>query len=399
LARELQFTPSHGESYAKEQKNVKQIIIVAVTLATLFACSNPTLQVVSPAGNNGELVISSVNPEGSGLQARTVFPEFALGDVEQYTVALTNGPGSTASHSVVVASDGNGDFAEAVTFTDLIPGPWTLSVTGNNSEAEVVLFGSESVFVAGGERRTFSVPVRLLEGDDDLGRWAASYSWPSELLGEGDYDKIGAVSGYRIFIQDAATQEVTEVSGTESQSLESSGISVFFAPDEQALTVTAEDQASQSFWLTVELLTDRADPFQVLARYDERWYVRGNLTSSTAVAFAESDFSFGGGANIALDLTDLDRFEELTDNYFFETPGSSVAAGETFSIQAAGLENVSFGWRINGEAVADVTGDTLTMETTAAEAGQVRRITLVVTAADGTRYSAGHSVRIIAVEE
>ncbi len=378
---------------------MKKIIIIIVTLAAAFACSNPTLQVTSAADSSGELTISSVRPEGSGLQARTVFPEFELGDVDSYTVALTNGPGGTTSHSVVVDADGSGDFAEAVVFTDLIPGPWTLSVTGRNSDSEVVLVGTQSVFVAGGERRTFTVPVRLLDGADDLGRWAASYSWPEELTGDGGFDKIGSVTGYRIFIQDASTQDVTEITGTGSQSLETAGITVFFAPDAQDLTITAEDQASQSFWLTVELLTDRADPFQVLARYDERWYVRGNLTSSTAVAFAETDFSFGGGANIALDLTDLDRFEELTDNYFFETPGSSVAAGETFTIQAAGLENVSFGWRINGEALADATGDTLTMETTAAEAGQVKRITLVVTAADGTRYSAGHSVRIIAVED
>ena len=378
---------------------MKTRIIIGVTLAAAFACSNPTIQVTSPADSAGELAISSVHPEGSGLQASTVFPEFDLSDVASYTVALTNGPGRTDPHSVVVDANGSGNFAEAVVFTNLIPGRWTLSVTGRNSDSEVVLAGSQSVFVAGGERRTFTVPVRLLDGADDLGQWAANFSWPEELTGEGGFDKIGAVTGYRIYIQDASTQNVTEIIGTSSQSLETAGITVFFAPDAKDLTITAEDQASQSFWLTVELLTDRADPFQVLARYDERWYVRGNLTSSTAVAFAETDFSFGGGANIALDLTDLDRFEELTDNYFFETPGSSVAAGETFTIQAAGLENVSFGWRINGEALADATGDTLTMETTAAEAGQVKRITLVVTAADGTRYSAGHSVRIIAVED
>ncbi|TVQ21074.1 MAG: hypothetical protein EA383_17510 [Spirochaetaceae bacterium] len=378
---------------------MKKMYFVIVALATLFACSNPAVSITPTRGASGELVVSSVRPEGNGLQASTVFPEFELGDVASYTVALTNGPGDTSSHSTTVNTNGSGDFAEEVAFTDLIPGRWTLSVTGRNSDAEVVLFGSQSVFVAGGERRSFVVPVRLLEGENDLGRWAATFTWPQELLGDGDFDKLGDITGYRVSIQDAVSQDVTVITGTGSQTLEGTGIAVFFAPEDQDLTITADDQTSQSFWLTVELLTDRADPFQVLARYDERWYVRGNLTSSTAVTFAESDFSFGGGATIALDLSDLDRFEELTDNYFFETPGSSVAAGETFTIQAAGLDNVTFGWRMNGEAIADATSNTLSIETTAAEAGQVKRITLVVTAADGTRYSAGHSVRIIAVED
>ncbi|MFP4509877.1 MAG: hypothetical protein ACLFNQ_07075 [Spirochaetaceae bacterium] len=378
---------------------MKKMYVVLIALAALSACSNPAITARASGGPTGELVVSSVQPEGNGLQASTVFPEFELDDVESYTVALTNGPGGTGSHSTTVNTNGSGEFAEEVTFTDLIPGRWTLSVTGRNSDTEVVIVGSRSVFVAGGERRNFVVPVRLLEGENDLGSWAAAFTWPKELLGEGDFDKLGDVTGYRISIQDAVSQDATAITGKDSQTFEDTGISVFFSPGEQDLTITADDQTSQSFWLTVELLTDRADPFQVLARYDERWYVRGNLRSSTAVTFAESDFSFGGAATIALDLSDLDRFEELTDNYFFETPGSSIAAGESFSIQAAGLDNVTFGWRMNGEAIADATDATLSVATTEAEAGQVKRITLVVTAADGTRYSAGHSVRVIAVEE
>ncbi|MFW6252698.1 MAG: hypothetical protein ACOC4F_02095, partial [bacterium] len=81
---------------------MKKMYVVLIALAALSACSNPAITARASGGPTGELVVSSVQPEGNGLQASTVFPEFELDDVESYTVALTNGPGGTGSHSTTV---------------------------------------------------------------------------------------------------------------------------------------------------------------------------------------------------------------------------------------------------------------------------------------------------------
>lgn len=366
--------------------------LVVLLLFATASCINPYIDVrhASEPREGTGIRVTGFNA-AEGIRAATVFPDLSLADIHSYRVEVADGPG--AGQAQVVRASGGG-LAEPVEFRDLVPGSWTLIVSGYDRDpssvdpaARKIVSGIQTIRVRAGNFSDVTVPIGFIDGGE--GDWNVTLSWPT-VEGDGGYARTDVVTGHRVWINGEAVDPAL--------------VSIDLDSPSRVLAIAESARPSGSFWLTVELTADKPAPYETVARYDELWYVRGNLTTRKTVALRESDFSFGGGSRIVLDLSEIERYRELRDNYFVTAP-STTEAGDQFVITAAGIEGATFAWRIDGTPVTGATtgaslsdgGATLTLDTGTAEAGVVKRLTLVVEK-NGMLYSASHAVRLVVSE-
>ncbi len=385
-------------------------LIAAIGVIALIAagCSNPFGGSDGSDGGNadgsatGSVSVTGVQPDGEGLSAQTVFPEFSLTEVMHYRVELTNNSEAPEPDAQVVdAVDGQPDGAE---FLDLVPDTWTVTIEGfgdpgggEPTDGPKLVRGESSVVVERGQITSVEVGVELLDAEaagDDHGSIRFTLTWP-ESVGTEYQDTADFIENYEITLADADDSETTfAVDPTEHE--------VLFNVDEQVLTIERELPAGRYF-LTATLNSNKPDPYQIVARYDELWYVYANVETQNSVELTEQQFSFGGGATFTVTIED---FEDL-EQFFEGAADSSVAAGSEFALSAAWdslADDAILRWRIEGEYVEHgeqldglgsitIDGDALSFTPQEDAAGRTIVVTLVVEL-DGMLYSGAHSVTI-----
>ncbi|MGM0675543.1 MAG: hypothetical protein ACQETQ_12685, partial [Spirochaetota bacterium] len=331
------------------RRNIRAVIhgVVAAALAVaLIGCTSPFLADEPSGDDTGGLRISGV--ASGGVSTQTVFPSFDLTDVASYEVSLSNGPsGSTEPDPVVVSSDDTGQISTAVEFEDLVPGDWTLTVEGYDAEPvdgaipgtakKLVSNGGETISITRGEYNETTVAVELLDTDlssDGNGDWEVDITWPATDDAFDGYETTDVVTEYDYTLTNIDTDTVVDSgSGTDTDiTLDETTL----AESVQVLNLGGSVPPG-AYFLDVELSSENAAPYTTVARYSEIWYVYENVTTSRLlentehVALTESDFSFGGGASISVNIeteSDLETFFEQLD----ESGSSEVAANTEFSV-------------------------------------------------------------------
>lgn len=320
----------------------------------LVGCTNPFVADNALPGDTGGLTISGIYTGTSGASnaiSYTVFGSVSLDDVEQYEVTVTDGPGGGGDQTAEVAADADG-FAATVEFEDLVPGEWTVDVTGYDDAGAPIVRGSAPVIVERGEYTAVDVPVAPTTGEGD-GDMTLDIEWPTQEAG--DYPTTDVVTGFSYSIvgldgqnDDRDSDGVVQLDDIDSEP----AYSHEEGDGEHTLTIDKEGFDSGAYFVQVELTTDSHSPYGTAARYDEVWYVYDNLTTEHTVALTESDFSFGGGAGISVTLQTEEDLQQFFDG--LDESGEEIASGAEFSISVdledsdgGSIDGASLTWRIN----------------------------------------------------
>jgi hypothetical protein len=335
------------------------------------------------SGPFGILRIDNISPGGDGIAIATVFPSVNPSDITHYRITVQNGPEDAPEQQQVVTTDGSGGLSAPVEFIDLVPGEWTVVVEGFNGDPAAggtqLLSGSSSVTILAGQTATVDVPVALISDAAVDGTWSLRVEWPVQT--DPDYATTDVVTEVR-YSTDGGSSWTIAGSEADASILTDAG---------NRYVEMGGTRSPGTFFLTVELLADKPEPYDTVARYDEAWHVFGNTTTSRTLSLTEADFSYGGGVGVTVTI---DIPEELP-GFFDGTPDSTVAAGSDFTITANVAGATAYQWRVDGTPQGGATGETFTLSTAAEEVGVVRAITLSVTV-DGMVYSGTHRVRIVA---
>lgn len=363
---------------------IARIVAPLALVVALVGCTNPFLADNQLLGGTGGIRISGVQSAASGGSTSiraTVFPVVELSYAGSYDVVIKDGPGGGGDQTregVGVTEDGF--FEDNVEFVDLVPGEWTVEVIGYDAGGREFVRGETPVTVVRGEVATSDVPVRPNSGDGN-GDLALDLVWPAQ--DDGEYRTTDVVTGYTYTIAGVDGQSGRDSDGIQPYSEEAQG-------GEYTLSIDEEDLEAGAYLVTVELVSENASPYGTVARYDELWYVYGNLTTAHTVHLDESDFSFGGGAGIGVTLEteeDLNRFFSGLDE-----SGQEVASGAPFTISVA-LEDsegnditdsATLSWRINGKAVAADQGELDLVEFSGGEDRTIGRLTGIATEVEGS---------------
>lgn len=384
-----------------------RVLLTMATIALLFGCTSP----FTPSSGNGpldrsgsgsdsgltdggeqsgtgseelgSLRINNVNPGGDGIRIATVFPGVAASDITHYRITVGSGPAGSSPQEQTVTSDGSGGLSSPVVFTDLVPGEWTVTVSGFDGEpgsgGTEMVSGSNTVTISAGAVQSLDVPVALLSDASTTGSWSLRLEWPAQS--SPDYATTDVVSAVE-YTTDGGT--TWQTAGTEADA------TILTDGGDTRYVEIAGTRSPGSFFLTVRLAADKPAPYDIVARYDEMWHVFGNTTTQNTVALTESDFSYGGGTSVSVSL---DLPADLS-SFFSGTPASTVAAGSDFSITADVAGAAAYQWRVDGQEQAGATSESFTLSTSTDEVGIVKTITLSVTV-DGTTYSGTHRVRVV----
>ena len=368
--------------------------IVLVAVALLVGCTAPydPGEGFDPLGDAadaieeffGSLRIISVTADAEALGASTVFPDVdsVSADITHYRLELSDGPEGAAGQSRSVTADpDSGDISTPVEFTGLVPGEWTLTVTGYDADPAVdgveVVSGSRLITITRGFVLDETVTVLPQKGSEN-GSWSLTIAWPKEDAS--DYPiTAGIVTGAEYSLDGGATWvdmgDIDESDATNYQA-----------------AVSVADVAAGTIEVSYRLLSGQNAPYDVVVTGSEVWHIYSNVETAKSYTLTTADFSYGGGAGIDVSI------EAPTDlsSTLFDNPAATVAAGGDVTLTAATVSPTptNYVWRVDGVQVAaggDVTSYELS--TSAAEAGVVKSVTLAVTVG-GVLYSETHRVTI-----
>lgn len=381
----------------KKRMRRAQALAVVILIMVVGACTAPFApsgSVSDILGDLGGLRFSRLDGQFSSgepvFSAQTALPRINYDEITFLRITLSEGPaGSDPQETVVsdVAFTAEGTLDPPIEIEDLIPGEWTLTVeafnTDPNSEgAGVILQGSSVITVtAGAYAEIDGVSVQPIDNGGN-GAWEFTATWPEET--DPDYPLTDVVDQIAYRVDDGAWQTVPAATSATDGRYEQ--------------VISGTDVPPGDYQIAVELrATGKPAPYNVVARHNSIYRVYSNVTTRATNDFTSSDFAYGGGARLTVNI---DLPEDL-EGFFAGTPDSTVIAGETYTIDAGTLSGSvvdTYTWRVDFQEVAPEPDETtLEIDTTADQAGQVLLIVLIVEV-DGRPYSGEHRVRILQPE-
>ena len=339
-------------------KSAMLALLVAVT-ALVAGCTNPVL-LQDGFRSIGSLRLAGVLAGETGVQ--TVFPDTGLTSVESYVIVLGGSeegrPDEAQSHEKTVDSDA---FNDSVEFSDLVPGEWTIEVSGYDAPdgaegdgVELVYGYVEDVPIVRGEIEEITVPVTTTGKGE--GSWQLTLDW-EDAFDDVETPDTDVVTRYEYTLTDLETDEV-EYDGSGSVDADAVDVS---------LGSEGENVDAGQYLLGVELINeDSADEiYETVSTYYEVWYIFGGSETAASKTLSESNFSFGGGATINIELEIPDDLE----GFFDATAESTVAAGEKATLNLGGVSDVidtdngdEVTWLINGDKASSDEGNDETDE-------------------------------------
>jgi predicted esterase len=220
------------------------VVLIFAVLCQLIACSDPGTQLSSVSGS-GQLIIRA----GVAEQSRTILPANVA--IATYAISGT-GPGRTALPSMADSSGGT------FTANDLVPGDWSISVSGKDASGVAIASGSANVTVISGS--TVSVSIQMVP-QGGQGNLALAVTWPA-------YKLVDSVYGSLISAGGAATPVNLTVSG-------------------HSAALASQSLAAGSYILTLNF---RKAGATVAAARQEAALIYAGQTSSGSFTLLASDF-------------------------------------------------------------------------------------------------------------
>jgi len=265
---------------AKRTHPIVMVLISALALCALglaSGCSSPfgaehsrDAQPSAASAVGGRVVVSAGSDSRSAaIGALTVFPDFETSAILSYKITLSS---DALDNLVTVVNDlDNGAFPEEVQLVDVIPGTWTVTVSGYDHEdpehenANELVRGQadDAVVTAGNTTSVGPIPLGHLEGGE--GSYAVTVTWPTNQ----DVQK----AEYRL--DDGSEQGLWVLYEDDFEELEDGA--------RRSMTIGDDARDAGSFWLTVRLDDGRT-------YVDELVYVYANLVSTETINLSAQDF-------------------------------------------------------------------------------------------------------------
>lgn len=256
--------------------NTLHVLLPLLGLALLvIGCTNPMAMDLENSGNDsrGGIILSVGSGGSEGGPAFTVFPGLQKNDIKSYRITLTDGP---ARDMTMETESQGGAFPSPLELRDIVPGTWTVVVTGfdgpDPGDARPIVRGAEQgVSVEAGTNTSVdSITLTYLDNDDP-GYLDFAITWPED-------EKVDRVA-YRI-----ETLDGDAIAENESEAFDE-------IDGEQRLSVTIADEMeleAEVYWVSVRFdrYGDDDDPEVTGAStwvVHELVHISPNLTTSETV--------------------------------------------------------------------------------------------------------------------
>ena len=261
---------------------------LAFVLVVTAGCTNP-FGLAEGSDAHGRLVLSMHS--GTTDAARfTIFPDLQATDIASYEIALAGGPG--ADVFLTVEADA-GAFPAPLEIRDIIPGTWTVTVTGYDGadpeSARAVVRGSEAgVDIRAGESTNVDSIVLTYLDDDGHGFFDFTIIWPADEPVDRAVFVLEALDG-RVESIDATDDDALEVNAAAGTATKSVEVSSLQTDDDNRYAATfLENDTSLAagwYWITVRFDREAGDDNPGASTWvvDELVLIRPNVTSSAVL--------------------------------------------------------------------------------------------------------------------
>lgn len=330
----MKSTTTSGSTITRKETRTTALALMALLGSALLAlgCTNPMVLDLDGAanGSRGGIILSVGSGSSGNMPALTVFPGLEMSDIESYRITLTGGPASDVITDV--PAEGGG-FPSPLELRDIVPGTWTVIVTGYDGgdpgSANPIVQGAKHgvTVVAGASTGVDSIALTYLDSDDP-GYLDFAVTWP----GDQDVDRVA----YRIEALDG-----TSIAADESR------VAPFYEVEvdgETRLSVAIADElelAAGVYWVTVRFdregdPDDPGDPGASTWVFDELAHIAPNVTTSETVHLDR----------IPLEVRIANKIDEEIENFVSEDDNFDIDDELGFVYQGTG----------GGEMVLDTSG-------------------------------------------
>lgn len=284
--------------------------LAAVAAAILLAaCANP----FDRAGSNNERSVGSVEIQLNGIGSQSIIPVVSE-LVEQYVVTLT----ASGQTTVTQAGPQGEKPTQDITFTNLAPVTWSITVDALDAEKNVIGRGTGAVTVVPGSKQDVPISVRALQSG--TGSFGLRFLWP-EALADGAEVTITDQNGEPL----GSAYDVERAAGA-------------------VLVSSTEPVGSGSYTLAVRLIRDK----QPVATVIEALQIFDNVetTASIEVGAAEIGQAPLAPANVRVTSSSLSSiaiaWDDLANTEQSYEIGRSVNGGAVGWIATVGANATSY---------------------------------------------------------